>query len=178
MTSFEGHVKAEARRTMITRKPVVMMAAVVAAASFIIPVLGGTAQASDSFQISSDSNPYYCMQESGTTSGLYLDPCGSNSSNYWEYYSGDANELENAHSHLCITYEGLNTSVDLHSCDADSLAQDWLEFPANGVDGPPDEICLAAAEVDGESYCLWQSNKSVMTRDSVDSSNVHDLWNF
>ncbi len=154
------------------RKPAMIMAAVATAVCIGIPVLSGTAQASGTFQITSDSSPYYCMQEDGTSSGLYLDPCGSNSSDYWESYSGDSYEYENAHSHLCITWNGTDESVELLTCYPASPAQEWYIMPANGVN-PPEKICL----LDDSTACIWQSVKSAVVRDSFDPSNVHDLWN-
>lgn len=160
---------------MRIRKPAIITAAVATAACFAIPVLSGSAQASSSFQISSDSSPFYCMQENGTSTPLYLDPCGSNNSNFWRPYSTDADEFQNVHSNLCITYEGTGARVDLQACHSGAATQEWIRVPeGNNGTSPPDVICLGIST----GICLWQSVKTVQARAAVDPGSVHDLWNF
>lgn len=118
------------------------------------------------FQLEIEAAPGLCLQENGTTSGVYLGSCSTtNHSDLWYNPTGDIFEIANLHSGLCLSVTGFEASVYLNNCVFGQHAQDWQ---AAGLD----EIQNLHTH-----YCLWQSgNTQLQQRNSCDDSNVHDLW--
>jgi hypothetical protein len=159
------------------RRALKYAAAVAAFALCMTPVVttatAGTAMAADgwpvgTFTIWSGSSPYYCMQEDGDTSAVYLGSCSSNHSDYWldsgSVPNGDT--ISNDHSGLCLNETF--PSVDVTGCSTAFLAQLWV-YVGGGVDGGG---LIINSSTDA---CLWQSNTSIQQR-ACDPSNVHDTW--
>jgi hypothetical protein len=122
------------------------------------------------FTIWSFASRSYCAQEVGSTSGVFLDPCDtSNSSDLWYAPANDSLEIKNKHSGLCLSVSGLDAGVYLHTCQAGATAQEWIGAPNSKLGG----IVIAQEH---SNYFLWQSNKSLQQRVSVDLNSVHDTW--
>lgn len=121
------------------------------------------------YEISSASSPYGCLQENGTTSGVYLGSCSTNHSDYWYAPSGDTYEIANLHSNLCLSVTGTDAGVYLNTCSPGATAQEWLSVSDSFGRG----IYNAHS-----NYYLWQSGATgIQQRNSFDPSSVHDSWN-
>jgi hypothetical protein len=124
------------------------------------------------FQVWSDSSPYNCWQEDGTSPGIYLGSCGSNHSDYWYIWqnAGNGYELANEHSGLCLTVESQSPlTINLSICSPYDLSQEWNSSTQSD---PYGYIIENPYDFD----CLWQSNNSVQLRETCDPTNVHDSW--
>lgn len=131
--------------------------------------IASPAKATDYFWFQSAAAPTWCAQENGTTNPVYLDPCSSNSSDEWFNPTNDTEEMENAHSHLCLSAEPGGV-VDLQKCVPGDELEEWpLYFATN-----------YGWSIYNQHYStfLWQSNKSLVLRSSEDPNSTHDSWEF
>ncbi len=117
----------------------------------------------------------WCAQENGTSGGVFLDPCSTNSSDLWTTPATttttgiSALTIRNVHSQLCLTGFSDGT-VDLNPCNG-SNAQAWTVGICNTANQ------FIYFNVGGSGF-LWQSNKSLQLRSTQDTSSVHDCWAF
>lgn len=112
--------------------------------------------------------PTWCAQENGTTSGVYLDPCSTNSSDEWFSPDTDGLLIENRHSQLCMTAEE-NGVVDLKTCSPGDEYQEW-STPYDTAPGGWIYYNL------GYGSYLWQSTKTIQWRTGYDINSSHDSW--
>lgn len=152
--------------------------AALAASMLCVAVLGSPAMAASApaaspaasgyVEISSASSPYGCLQEDGTTSGVYLGTCSTNHSDYWYAPSSDGGEIANVHSNLCLSVTGTDAGVYLNTCSPGATAQEWI-FVSDGYG--------YGIYNEHSNYYLWQSgNTGIQQRNSFDSGSVHDSW--
>jgi hypothetical protein len=111
----------------------------------------------------------WCAQENGTSSPVYLDPCSTNSSDLWFSPSADIDLIENAHSQLCLTAQPGGV-VDLQKCVPNDAVEEWITYYATNWGWTMYNYYYG-------TY-LWQSNKSLVLRSSVDLNSTHDSWQF
>ena len=153
--------------------PAAVGAVLISAIAFAVP-----ANAATNYEFKSYAAMTWCAQENGTTTGVYLDPCASNSSDYWYTVATvtsagvSTEEIRNVHSQLCLTGEA-NGVVDLKSCNGGD-AQDWAAGYCDASVGG----YIFFNENDADPGFLWQSNKSLQLRSTQDDASAHDCWAF
>ena len=148
-----------------------MAAGTTAASATTSPGSGpAVAPATTYFQIQSLAGAanWGCIQETGTSSGVFLGTCSTNHSDYWYAPPGDPYELANEHSNLCLSVTGTDAGVYLNACSPGATAQEWAVNSTCAGYGP-------AIYNLHSHYYLWQSNNSVQQR-SACSSSTHDAW--
>jgi Ricin-type beta-trefoil lectin domain len=138
----------------------IMLGAPAMAAPLSMPPGNGTF-----FQLESQAGNSLCMQESGTTSTVFLGTCSpTNKADLWYAPTNDISEIANLRTGLCLSVTGYAAGTYLHTCAPGQTAQEWNAYGISEIRNTH------------TGYCLWQSTTVIQQRNSCNPNNVHDLW--